>query len=295
MTDAKDEVAHSGINIGAGYSAGRVLAEAREQAGMTVDEAAAQLRLSVRQVCALESGDIAALPGPVFVRGFIRNYARLLELDATPLLASYREHTTGTDASAITLQSENIPITNREKKSWQRYMMASVLIALLLGVWMVFREGVPQRRKTAEVAAPVAHKESPVTEATTVVQLPAQLAVAASAVAPVPVESPAVAPAATATPTVAVAIPAPPQPPLSTSSARLSMTFVEASWVGVTDHDGKSLFNKKPLAGSRETVEGAPPFSVTIGNANGVQLMFNDKPIDLAPYIKANVARLTLE
>ena len=64
-----------------------VLAAARNAAGMTLADAARNLKLSPRQVEALESGDYARLPGPVFVRGFIRNYARLLKIDAAPLLA----------------------------------------------------------------------------------------------------------------------------------------------------------------------------------------------------------------
>lgn len=278
---------------------GHRLAEAREKAGMSVEEAAAQLRLGVRQVLALEADDVAALPGPTFVRGFIRNYARLLELDADALLAASRAHMPESGSGVITLHSENIPITNREKKSWLPYLLASVLIAVLSGAWMIYMEYAPQRPKPDEVAAPVMPKETPATVAPTPIQLPAQPAVAEPAAVmpaspdavPVAAPAPAPAPAATsATPMAPVA-----SPPAAPVTARLGLTFVEASWVSVTDHDGKSVFNKKQLAGNRETVEGVPPFNITVGNASGVQLTFNDKPVDLAPYTKANVARLTLE
>ena len=57
-------------------SAGTRLRLAREAAQLTLDDVAQQLKLARRQVVALESDDVAALPGPTFVRGFIRNYAR---------------------------------------------------------------------------------------------------------------------------------------------------------------------------------------------------------------------------
>jgi cytoskeleton protein RodZ len=68
--------------------AGAMLAQARESAGLSVDAVAAQLKLAPRQVRALETGDFAALPGRTFVRGFMRNYARFLDVDAEKVLAA---------------------------------------------------------------------------------------------------------------------------------------------------------------------------------------------------------------
>src|SRR5258706_15480936 len=67
-------------------SAGAQLRAYRENAQLTVDDVAHHLKLARRQVLAIENDDLDALPGPTFVRGFIRNYARLLRVDATPLL-----------------------------------------------------------------------------------------------------------------------------------------------------------------------------------------------------------------
>lgn len=68
-------------------SPGSKLASARNSLGWTVEQVAAQLKLSTRQIVALEADDYAALPEPAVVRGFIRAYAKLLKLDATPLVA----------------------------------------------------------------------------------------------------------------------------------------------------------------------------------------------------------------
>src|SRR4029453_10576049 len=58
-------------------SAGTLLHLAREEAGLTLDAVAQQLKLAPRQVKAIEDDDFAGLPGRTFVRGFVRNYARL--------------------------------------------------------------------------------------------------------------------------------------------------------------------------------------------------------------------------
>ena len=77
--------------------------------------------------------------------------------------------------------------------------------------------------------------------------------------------------------------------------ATLKFTFSDHTWVSVTDRNNKEIFNKTKPAGSEDIVQGQPPFKVIIGNVSGSKLVFNDKPVDLVPYTKLNVAHLTLE
>ncbi|MCE7878057.1 MAG: helix-turn-helix domain-containing protein, partial [Betaproteobacteria bacterium PRO3] len=65
-----------------------MLAQARGIAGLTVEDVASQLKLAPRQVVAIERDDFANLPGRTFVRGFVRNYARLVKLDVDDVLAA---------------------------------------------------------------------------------------------------------------------------------------------------------------------------------------------------------------
>src|SRR5690348_14709964 len=71
---------------GDSVSPGARLAEARQAQNLAPADVARQLKLSVWQVEALEAGLYQQLPGPVFVRGFIRNYARIVKLDPEELL-----------------------------------------------------------------------------------------------------------------------------------------------------------------------------------------------------------------
>jgi cytoskeleton protein RodZ len=65
---------------------GAALSAARTAQNLSLIDVARQLKLSVNQVAALEAGEFERLPGPVFVRGFVRNYARLLKLDPERIL-----------------------------------------------------------------------------------------------------------------------------------------------------------------------------------------------------------------
>ncbi|HVR93563.1 MAG TPA: helix-turn-helix transcriptional regulator, partial [Casimicrobiaceae bacterium] len=73
--------------VAASAGPGARLRAAREAAGLSLDQVAQQLKLAPRQVKALEEESFGELPGRTFSRGFVRNYARLLHLDAQDLLA----------------------------------------------------------------------------------------------------------------------------------------------------------------------------------------------------------------
>lgn len=69
---------------------GHILREARENKGLTLEQVQEETRINSRFLNALESGEYGALPTPVHVRGFLRNYARFLGLDPQPLLDRYQ-------------------------------------------------------------------------------------------------------------------------------------------------------------------------------------------------------------
>lgn len=70
---------------------GRRLHVVRHQRSMSIESIANQLHLAPRFVEAIERDDYDSLPSPVFTAGYIRNYARLLNIDPTPLLENYRK------------------------------------------------------------------------------------------------------------------------------------------------------------------------------------------------------------
>lgn len=69
---------------------GETLRAARERRGLSLSEASRLTRIAPRFLVALEEDDYAALPAPVYARGFLRSYAALLGLDPEPLVAALR-------------------------------------------------------------------------------------------------------------------------------------------------------------------------------------------------------------
>ena len=262
-------------------SPGPVLRAEREKRGMKVEDVASQMRLSRHQVEALERGDYDALPGTIFVRGFIRNYAKLLQIDPESLLGTMARP----QESIMPPKVEGIPFPSGQKRSWAHYAIGFVVLAFLLLVFEITRENhvpkPPVRQLKTKPDVPAAPAEA-------LQPLAGPIAPEAPAEVPqpaAPVEAQKPLPAAASQP--AAAVPA--------ASGPIHLVFGVASWVEVRDASGKIIFSKLNPAGSEQFVSGIAPFSLVIGNAHGVRLFYQGKPVDLAPYIKVEVARLTLK
>jgi cytoskeleton protein RodZ len=307
---------------------GSVLRSAREQSKLEIDDVAQQLRMSAYQVNALEQDNHVALPAPTFVRGFIRNYARLLHLDAGPLLDAYQQIQPDSQLhNSISLKLESIPITNNAQKSFRLYLLTSFLLIVIGSGWWLYMAWNDKQEKMhtthAAVAMPeeAAAKPTPSPEPNQQVQAaqptpssnaqpsaptpqqPVQpTAVPIPVAAPAPIaQKPVVAtPAAqpVAAPPVSLAPPATPVvAPVATKPVvpgSIRMTFTEQTWVSVTDATGKEVFNKNKAANTEDSAEGTPPFNIVIGNAAGLQMFYKDQPVDITSHTKSNVARFTL-
>jgi len=75
----------------------------------------------------------------------------------------------------------------------------------------------------------------------------------------------------------------------------LLLTFKEKSWVEVKDGNAAPIFHQTGAAGTTQTVTGAPPLDIAIGNAAGVSVTFRGQSIDVAPFTHANIARFSLK
>lgn len=269
-----------------GLRPGRVLAEARVQKQLSVADVALQLKLSVSQVEALEAEAYDRLPGPVFVRGFVRNYARLLDLDGDALVAGLELERKGTSAMAAVPRSHNIPFPAKGKVRWPAYLA----VLLLVIVAVVVADLLSSPLSTAP--PPVAKSVPAVPQAPVTVPAPA---VPAQSDKPETAKESGVVAAAPAEAAPAAKAPIEAAPVATPARSGLHFTFDIESWVEVRDRNNRILFSQLNPAGSEQHVQGQSPFSLVIGNARGVRLNYNGNAVDLAPHTRIEVARLTLE
>lgn len=269
-----------------GQSVGQILHDAREAQGITLEDAAARLRLMQRQVEAMETDDFASLDPPVFARGFVRNYARLLGLAPDALLARM--------AGAPAEPAEVSHAAPPQPHSW---LSSPWLILLLLGLLVVVAMPVVLYwwLNSAGEEGPGKQVPSAAQSYPAPVAVPVPVAETADAASPAvqvaPVPSPA--PAAGAPKPAETDTPAAPETPAV--SGVLHLEFGDESWVEIKDGSGRMLHRQLNQPGTNVDIPGQPPFDVVIGNAAQARVTYNGRPIDLKPFIEATVARFTLE
>jgi cytoskeleton protein RodZ len=272
-----------------------MLARAREAQNLSVSDVARQLKLSVHQVEALEADEFHKLPGPVFVRGFVRNYARLVKLDPEQLAAWAVDSLPPAEPPPPAPPSQDIPFTTVAPSRWPRYaaITIAVLVALLAVYELYFNEPEPAAVRTAAVApAPSAPAPAPVEAAAP----PADATSApAEGTGPAQPQTPEAAPAAPAVAETETAPTGARQRPGPAGERQVHMVFKKESWVQIRDRSGKAIFSQLNRPGTERTVSGEPPLTVIVGNSHGVRFTYDDQLVDLAQYTKVDVARFNLE
>jgi cytoskeleton protein RodZ len=286
-------------------SVGEQLAAARQARGLEIADVSQALKLGPRQVEALENGDWHALPGQTFIRGFVRNYARLLGMDAGPLMAMLDEVLEKPAGSLVVPPSHqgSMPHAGGPGIKRDRAVMitgGALVILAALAYFLVPGDLSSLRDNAQGLLDSLARKEEPAPVATMVEPVfppgatPQQImnpqAVLPAVDEPAAVEAKAAAvsepSAAPATPSSAVA---------ASGTGQMRAVFDKESWLEVRDRDNRLVFSQRLAAGTEQTLAGAAPLSLVIGYAPGVRLFWQGKSIDLAPHTKGDVARLVLE
>ncbi|NOZ11446.1 MAG: helix-turn-helix domain-containing protein [Gammaproteobacteria bacterium] len=291
---------------------GNMLVRARTELGMSVEDVASELRLSPRQISALEQDDYQALPGPTYVRGYLRNYARLVGLSETEVI----QESQPTPVEGSESPCEVSPQAQHEVKSSDRhvklfsYLLAGVLMGMLI-VWWQGREesklatldggvevplevpgvgvgaGVGTKPQLSELeVSPVVVSNAPVADATITPVTPSPEVLSPQEVGGEAGEDTVptlVSPASVDSATV-----------LQPGYARLRLDFTQACWTDIRDAQQKRLVYDTIPAGKSLIVDGKPPLQLFFGNAAGVKLHYNGKPVDLTPYVRREFARLEL-
>lgn len=309
---------------------GETLRKARESRGWTIAEVAAQLNLTPQRLNQVEQGAFDKLPGHTFARGYVRAYAKLLDVDQNRLVLEFDQFT-GSDAAGSSVHSlgrieEPVSYSQRILR-----MVSFVLLLALAGLSFFWWQEQTERRAEDLASTSLEHVEvdgadgttqihpldEPEDQAVEAAQLDTEIALpllpettaaspgAASNEAAVVASQPELsqAPAAPATPTDAAPVVAEtlPAAPVETApvqaaagEAVVSLTFIADCWTQLTDANGKVLFSALKRKGDSLQLAGKAPLELRLGYARGVQVSLNGSPVDVAPFISGETARLKL-
>jgi cytoskeleton protein RodZ len=284
---------------GATGSVGEQLKNARLAQGMTIDAVAKQLKLAPRQVTALENDDVAGLPGGPFVRGFVRNYARLVRIDPDSLV-----HVDETRRNAAPPLQGMTPAKGELRDGSAahsapslRWLIPIALIAAVLGAGVLYESRKGKLLGSASIPAAQISTPNPNASPTSGSAEPTKAPEQSGANVTAPGLPPVIVAPVPATPVTETA-------PMSASNTAaadskmvsLELAFAAASWTEIRDASGNVLTSKLQPVGSTVSVSGKPPFRLTVGEASNVSLSRNGVKIDVAAKAgSGNVAKFTLE
>lgn len=258
---------------------GEQLRQAREAAGLSLADVAGRLHMPVQVVAALEQEQWERLGAPVFVRGQLRSYARLLGVDLGGLLQQARI----APVEPPTLVSHtHTPRVRRVAESLGRRAVYVVITAVLaVPVWYAFQS------KFGDVPPSTASLDVVPDAASVAAAQQAGGAAAEAAARPAPERAPYIASMAPLARQAAE--------PQATASPGMTLDFRGDSWVEVSAPDGSIVEKALIRAGEKRSYAAGQVARMKVGNASEVDFHQGGGSVDLAPYTSGNnVARFTV-
>ncbi|MGQ4879190.1 RodZ domain-containing protein [Billgrantia sp. LNSP4103-1] len=305
---------------------GEMLRRERETQGLSLEEVATALNLRPAVVIGMEEDNYEQVPVATYRRGYLRAYARLLGMDDRPVLQAYADRfATQENEQRVT----PVQVTRPPSRigAWLFKLVTLLVIAGLIGltlVWWQSRDGneapevddsEPVSVETLDGTTTIEEEPQPEVEESlppvpvegvdpigeeTAPSLGEVDPTGAEIIASMSEEEPAIEDEASAEAPADPPIVSEEEPQVAEAAPpsdrrTLELTFNEQSWTEIFDASNRRVFVGLQEPGTTATVEGEPPFRLTVGNASAVELTWAGERVDLPARAGANnVARFTL-
>lgn len=255
-------------------SPGDQLRKARKEKGLGIDDLVPQLGLPARVLNAIETDDYERLPAPMYVRGYVRRYCALLELQEDRVLQALEQQLA---AQGIKDHSPSLSLPAAPKKKF-KFRLSFVLVPLILillvvaavFVWaMQVDETIklPQLEKPAVTMQPQLKMKQLPNLSSNNVQTYDDLEPTGQVMA---------------------------EEGGDDGFRNLYIRVVQQSWVEVFDAEGGMLVADLKSSGTELDVNGLAPFTVILGYAPGIEIMYAGEPITVASIASDNTATLKI-
>lgn len=253
---------------------GERLRQARVRAGITPAEAGAKLKMPTHVIEALEREDWTKIGAPVFVRGHLRSYSKLLGLPADAIAANVA--VPAAKAADLVPRTYTPRMQRVAEQTGRRLVYVLITATIAVPVWLATRSHLDGSASDAVSLDGAATLTLPQPEAA-----PSADGQAASArVQPEPL--------------VASIAPMPQRAQATLATGDLTVSFSGESWVRVTAPDGSIVEEAVVQPGQQRVFKSSQLGQAVLGNAQAISMQYQGRPVDLTPYIRANVARFTV-
>jgi cytoskeleton protein RodZ len=289
------------------YDFGKILSEARKAKKLTIADVHEHIKISEPDLRAIEASDAAALPAAAFTRGYIRTYARFLEISDQDVLGLYDRTQPAMEKPEFHVTVKSKPVTNSQTpviKLVTAMLIVSGVAALLYASFQYYQEkadAIETQRETQDDDFTGSSLDTPGAQSVNVEQgarlgddgelqlqgpaatdLLAEEVDASDSASSASAENDVNPPVEEVDETV--------QETIATSPGDDTIEFFaeQGSWMEVRDANNARLFYNALPEGGRRTLRGQAPFSVSMGNARTTTVKINGHAVDLSGRIRSN-------
>jgi len=252
---------------------GEELREARIALGVSIEDAATQLRINKRYLQALEEGRIKDLPGAAYAVGFVRSYATALGLDADDAVRRFRDMS----GTAVTKSGDLVFPEPVPQRGIPTGVLAALGLALAMGGYIAWYQWSGRGERVVDAVPPLPPRLERAVETPDTQETPAAPVV----VAPAPAPAPAPVPVA-----------APPPPVIDPDKPRVVIRAKGESWVQIRDNPGNRVLTDRVLrAGEIIEIPNRPGIVLTTGKAESLDVLVDGQGVDPfgGPGVRRNI------
>ncbi len=286
MSSSDSEVIDNGADFGS------ALAAARKTQNYSVDDICEHLKIPVHVIEAIESSNIEALPAATFTQGYIRAYAKFLELSETSALEAYnraRPHSEVTELKSSATAKSEASSQSPLFKTITLLLMAAGIAALIFGGVQYYQE------KVDDIGVELESKQPSFTGNS--LDSPGQNQLAIKQNAHITNDDTLIVGASTTLVTPAeenieyseeIEIDEPAELQVPVANDVLEIFAEKGAWMQVRDaSDARLFYNMVPVGGNKKLI-GEAPFRISLGNANSTQILLNGIEVDVRSNIRPN-------
>jgi cytoskeleton protein RodZ len=257
---------------------GNLLRTQRETLELSLKQVSEQLNLTMHYINCMESDSYDKLPGDVFVKGYIRSYSRVLQLDPEQMIELYNEFT---NKKAARKEEAIKRYTRRRRDKNRPWIIVSGIAFVVMAVALWF---INQRDETPPVDN--ALMDEAVRNAVNETEVGNAL-IEDQPIDEVPVfNSPVEPEAASDASVMALAWP---------GSDELEIIFSDESWVELEHRGGDENYQDTHQQGEKLRITGTAPFLLNLGNARAASVVYNGRVLDISNNIRSDdSARLSV-
>ncbi len=289
---------------------GQVLRLYREKMELSVEGIAKRVHLDVKIIESIENDSQEGLPAAIYVRGYLRSYAKIVGANADEIIKLYDEDSPPPPPEILPEVKPPTQVSSNDKPVKAFTYFISLGLVLLLLIWYQSNFVVDSQTSNQQINSDssingvditydvIHHSDSWKSQSSdledyieTSIEPDIQLDLDESTISNTeqtiettilqltPAETPNESPSLSVT---------------GQGPDTIEMKLSSDSWIEIDDANNNRLFHDLAIAGKQYSIKGTAPLSVLLGYSVGITIIFNGKPFDVEPYSKSGVARFTL-